>query len=194
MVGSTCHSEGRVCPRNPLFPDTALSSLRFWRGFTARLRDDVLHQFAFRARPIFKGIARGALAFEINVIGAESDLFARRNIAGFCGGRFLRFGRGRFIGCEHGALLSVSSVHFSTRGIHAACRTGRFVIAWCCFVQRAVARLRAPPRHKMKLLQLRPVLLQAELDGYRQVHRHRLAVEARRLIFPLVQRVHGRLV
>jgi hypothetical protein len=37
-------------------------------------------------------------------------------------------------------------------------------------------------------------LLQAELDGDGQVHGHGLAIEDRRLVFPLAQCVHGCLV
>ena len=38
------------------------------------------------------------------------------------------------------------------------------------------------------------LLLHAELNGHREVHRHRFAVQSCRLVFPLAESVHGRLV
>lgn len=62
------------------------------RSFAARLRGAV-EQLAFGAGPIFEGVAGCATTFQIDLIGAQRDLFARGN--GFRAG-FARLGDGVF--------------------------------------------------------------------------------------------------
>jgi hypothetical protein len=77
--------------------------LRLRSGFAARL-GGVGQEFAFGAGPVFEGVARSTVTVEINLVGAEGDLFAGGK-RGFDAGLFGLSGGG-VLGCGHGSILS----------------------------------------------------------------------------------------